>query len=142
MAVGEGEVEAPVEVGVEEEEAEGEAEEGRLGEPGRARVVDEGEVALLAVEEVPLAGEVADGEVAGLPPLEPGEIDPHPGPDATGRVVGDPGREADVAEAPLLVYTRTAGTLGLPLLSSMSLSIDFGTQEIQYFLRGAPARGR
>ncbi|MCI0589154.1 MAG: aspartyl protease family protein, partial [Planctomycetes bacterium] len=38
--------------------------------------------------------------------------------------------------------TRTAGTLGLPLLSSMSLSIDFGKQEINYFLRGSPARGR
>ncbi len=92
------EVDAPVEIGLEEdEEAKGQAEERRLCEPGRARVVDEGEIAHPAVGAEPLAGEVPQREVAGLPLLETGEVVPLAGRRTTGRAVGDAGREVDVA---------------------------------------------
>ncbi|MCI0586111.1 MAG: hypothetical protein L0323_04630, partial [Planctomycetes bacterium] len=42
----------------------------------------------------------------------------------------------------LIGRTRLAGTLGLPLLAATSLSIDFGSQRIQFALRGTPVGGK
>jgi hypothetical protein len=48
----------------------------------------------------------------------------------------------DFSSARSLGRTDLVGNLGLPLLSAMSFSIDFETQEISYALQGVPAGGR
>ncbi|MGH7151359.1 MAG: hypothetical protein ACREIU_11710 [Planctomycetota bacterium] len=48
----------------------------------------------------------------------------------------------DLSAARSIGRTDDVGKLGLPLLSSMSLSIDFRSRRISYALRGSPVGGK
>ncbi|MGH7151362.1 MAG: hypothetical protein ACREIU_11725 [Planctomycetota bacterium] len=98
-----------------------------------------------ALAEVRLPGRVRPSKGCSTGFLIPSGAPPEESAGADGDFERDPesaGLAEDLTAARSKGRTDDAGKLGLPLLSSMSLSIDFRSQQISYALRGSPAGGK
>ena len=90
VAVGRKDVEEPIEVGVEEERGEREAEERRLPDRRERGLVDEEAVALVRIERHHLVREVADDDARAAAAVVIAGIDRHAGPNNAGLVQAMP----------------------------------------------------
>ena len=127
VAVGGEDVEAAVEVGVEEETAEGEGQERGPAERRTGRLVEE-QSALVMEQRHHLVREVADHETGASRVVVVGGVHAHAGPRHSRLAVGDPGDDADILERAVTPVAEQLIRLGVVRHEQVRRAVPVGVQ--------------